>query len=126
VGPGLRRDDAFRDAAVHLVGWLMPRLRYTRAALLLFGAGLLLGFVVVVGEFDRWGWTASTLMAVGLVLLPAALLADGHGFALIAWIAARFRRNRRPKPRPKSRRATSRRKAPARGATRPPRRRKRN
>lgn len=99
-------------------------MRYTKAALAIFGIGLALGFVLVVGQFDGWGWLASALMAVGLVALPIALFADGHGFALVAWIAARFRRSRRAKPRPKSRRAPARRRPPALTAARAPRRRR--
>ena len=91
-------------------------LRYTKAALLLFGLGLTLGFVLVVGGFDGFGWAASALMALGLVLLPPALVADGKGLAVRAWLARLPRRRGRKKRRAKSR--TS----PARITARAPRR----
>jgi hypothetical protein len=93
-------------------------MRYTKAALLLFGLGLVLGFVVVVGEFSHLEWVASALMALALVLLPVTLFADGHGMALLGWIAARLAREKRPKSRRRSRPAGARRKPPARNATR--------
>src|SRR3954447_20874743 len=73
------------------------RLRYTKAALLIFGLGLAIGLVVVVGEFSAWNYLASAVMALGLVLLPLGLFADGRGFAVLRWIARRFSR-RKPKP----------------------------
>jgi hypothetical protein len=95
---------------------------YTNAALLVFGLGLVLGFVVVVGEFTHLERVASIVMATALVLLPVALFADGHGMAALAWVAARLSGKKRPKPRPKSRPAAPRRKPPARKAARAPRR----
>jgi hypothetical protein len=97
-------------------------MRYTKTALLVFGLGLVTGFVVVVGEFSEWERPAAAIMALGLVLIPVGLFADGHGMAAIRWIAARFRRGKRPKSRPKSRRAPSRRKPPSRPPSRAPRR----
>jgi len=93
-------------------------MRYTKAALLLFGLGLVLGLVVVVGEFSQLEWVASTLMALALVLLPLALFADGHGMALLGWIAARLARGKRPKSHRRSRAAGARRKPPARNGAR--------
>ena len=100
-------------------------MRYTKIALLIFGLGLVVGFVVVVGELAAGEWAASGLMAAGLVLLPPALFADGRGFALLGWLAARFRRGKPAKARPRSRRAPARRKPASRGPSRAPRR-KRN
>ncbi len=97
-------------------------MRYTKAALLVFGLGLVLGFVVVVGEFARLERVASVLMALALALLPVALFADGRGMAILGWIAARLFRGKRPKSRPKSRSVAARRKPPARTAARAPRR----
>jgi hypothetical protein len=99
-------------------------MRYTKAALLVFGLGLVIGFVVVVGEFSNWEYLASVVMALGLVLLPLALFADGHGIAALRWIARRFSRR---KPSPKrgrtGRAGTRSRKAPPRaGVPRTPRR----
>ena len=97
-------------------------MRYTKAALLVFGLGLVTGFVVVVGEFSEWERSAAATMALGLVLIPVGLFADGHGMAAIRWIVGRFRRRKRPKARPKSRRPAPRRKPPARRPARAPRR----
>ena len=100
----------------------MPRMRYTKAALLVFGLGLVSGFVVVVGEFFEWERPAAAIMALGLVLIPAGLFADGHGMAAIRWLVRRFRGKKRPRPRGKSRRAPARRKPPARKPPRAPHR----
>jgi hypothetical protein len=100
-------------------------MRYTKIALLIFGLGLVLGFIIVVGEFARLERVASAVMALGLVLLPLALFADGRGIRVLAWIAARFSRGKRKKARPKSRPAARRRKPPAPPAARAPRRKRR-
>lgn len=93
-------------------------MRYTKAALAIFGLGLALGFaVVVIGGFPRLERVASALMALGIVLLPPALFADGRGFALVAWIAARLSRGGAKKAPPKSRPAAARRKPSARPRT---------
>jgi hypothetical protein len=97
-------------------------MRYTKIALLIFGLGLVLGFIIVVGEFARLERVASAVMALGLVLLPVALFADGRGIRVLAWIAARFSRGKRKKARPKSRPAARRRKPPAPPAARARRR----
>ena len=99
-------------------------MRYTKIALLIFGLGTILGLVIVVGEFSRWERVASAVMALGLVLIPLALFADGRGMALLAWLAARFSRRGRKKPRPRSRSSAPRRKQPARSAGRPAARRR--
>ena len=67
-------------------------MRYTKGALLIFGLGLVLGLVVVVGGFSEWERTAAAVMALGLALLPPALFADGRGGRVLAWLAARFQR----------------------------------
>ena len=95
---------------------------YTKVALLIFGLGVVSGLVVVAGEFARLERVASTVMALGLVLLPVALIADTCGAAILAWIVAHFSRGKRAKARPKSRPAARRRKSPAPGAARAPRR----
>jgi hypothetical protein len=71
------------------------RLRYTKAALLIFGLGLVGGFVVVVGEFREWEFLASLVMVLGLVLLPLGLFADGQGIAALRWIMRRLSRGKR-------------------------------
>ena len=51
-------------------------MRYTKAALLIFGAGGLLGLVVVSADLPGLARLASLTMAAGLALLPVALIAD--------------------------------------------------
>jgi len=51
-------------------------LRYSKLALLLFGAGMLLGLIVVAGEIGWLGRTASAAMAFGIVALPVGLVVD--------------------------------------------------
>ncbi len=51
-------------------------MRYTKIALLTFGAGLILGLVVVVAEIDWLARVASSLMALGLAAIPVGMLAD--------------------------------------------------
>ncbi len=93
-------------------------MRYTKIALLIFGLGMIAGLVVVAGEFSQWERPAAGLMALGLVLIPVALFADGHGMALVAWLAARLSRSRRPPRRAKPRSPAARRKRPARSVAR--------
>jgi hypothetical protein len=99
----------------------VSRLRYTKIALLIFGVGLVTGLVVVVGEFSKWEYFASFVMALGLVLLPLGLFADGRGVAALRWFARRFSGSKRS---PKRGRAGARkRKPPPRAASsRAPRR----
>jgi hypothetical protein len=80
-------------------------MRYTKATLLIFGLGMLLGLAVVAAELGGIERIPSGVMALGLALLPVALVADGRAFALL-----KLRR----KP-PKARRAPARRRrSPAR------------
>jgi hypothetical protein len=51
-------------------------MRYTKIALLTFGAGLLLGLVVVVVEIGPLQRVASGLMALGLVAIPVGMAVD--------------------------------------------------
>jgi hypothetical protein len=51
-------------------------MRYTKIALLTFGAGLILGLVVVVVEIDPLDRVASGLMALGLGGIPAGMIVD--------------------------------------------------
>ena len=101
----------------------MARLRYTRIALLVFGLGLVGGLVVVAGEYAAWERAASATMALGLLLIPLALFADGHGMALVRRLAARLMHRRRTKRRPKPR-APAPRRRPARAGSQPARRRR--
>jgi hypothetical protein len=76
-------------------------MRYTKRALLTFGSGLVLGLIVVVLGWDPIGRVAAGLMALGIVAIPIALIAD-------------WRAKTRPAPPPARRRAT----VPPRRATR--------
>ncbi len=51
-------------------------MRYTKIALLTFGAGLVLGLVVVVIEIDWLDRVASGLMALGLMAVPLGMIVD--------------------------------------------------
>jgi hypothetical protein len=51
-------------------------MRYTKIALLTFGAGLVLGLVVVVIEIDWLDRAASGLMALGLMAVPLGMIVD--------------------------------------------------
>jgi hypothetical protein len=70
-------------------------MRYSGWALLLFGAGALMGLVVVSAGFSRLGWAASTIMAMGIAALPAAVVAD--------WWSHRPWLNRKPAPKRRAR-----------------------
>jgi hypothetical protein len=97
------------------------RLRYTKAALLVFGLGLMLGLVVVAGELSGFERVASGIMALAIVALPVALVADGRGTAIVQRIRARLSRRKRPKravSRPPAARSPAATRAPAR--RRPP------
>ena len=98
-------------------------MRYTKIALLIFGLGLVTGFVIVVGEFARLGRVASALMALGLMALPVGLVAD-RGVAVRGWFAARFSRRKGKTARRKSRPAAARRKPPPKSPARVARRRR--
>ena len=51
-------------------------MRYTKAALLVFGCGLLLGLTVIAGEIKSLQRIASGLMALGIVAIPVGMAAD--------------------------------------------------
>ncbi len=51
-------------------------MRYTKLALLTFGAGLIVGLAVVVIEIDWLGRVASSLMALGLAAIPLGMIVD--------------------------------------------------
>jgi hypothetical protein len=80
-------------------------MRYTHAALLLFGAGLLAGLVVIAFDATQFGWVASGMMALGIAALPFTMLADWRRAAKPPPkrrpTATRKRARRKPKPRPK-------------------------
>ena len=51
-------------------------MRYTKAALLTFGAGLILALVVVATETQGLDRVASAAMALGIVALPIGMAVD--------------------------------------------------
>jgi len=69
-------------------------MHYSKRTLLLFGAGLLLGLVVVSANLGWLGRVASMWMFAGIALLPVALVAD--------WWSHRPWRKPAAKPRTKS------------------------
>jgi len=75
-------------------------MRYTKTALLVFGAGLMLALVVIAAEFDRFERVASAVMAFGIAGIPIGMAVDWR----LATRAARAPPRRRGKPR--ARRAT--------------------
>ena len=92
-------------------------MRYTKRALLTFGAGLVLGLIIVVLGWDPIGRLAAGLMALGIAAIPIALVVDWHTKARPAPPA-----NRRAKTPP--RRATRSKNVPAKAVRRRPRGRK--
>ncbi|MGE5270947.1 MAG: hypothetical protein ACM3JG_14880 [Thiohalocapsa sp.] len=95
-------------------------MRWTKGALGIFGLGMVLGLVVVAGEFTAWERAASAVMALGLVLTPVGLFADGQGMALLRWLLARLSRRRPARKRAKPRTAQPRHRKSARAASRAP------
>jgi hypothetical protein len=55
---------------------LLSGMRYTKAALLIFGAGSVLGLVVVSVKLPGLARLASAAMAVGIAALPVAIIVD--------------------------------------------------
>ena len=51
-------------------------MRYTKAALLVFGCGLVLGLVVIAGEIKSLQRVASGLMALGIAAIPVGMVVD--------------------------------------------------
>lgn len=77
-------------------------MRYTKRALLLFGAGLTLALVVVAADIAWAQRLASAAMALGLAALPVTMLVDWRRAARAPARPARgrapTRRRRRSKP----------------------------
>ena len=70
-------------------------MRYTKTALLMFGAGLVLALVVIATELDRLERVASAVMALGIAAIPVGMAIDWR----LATRAARRPAKRRGKPR---------------------------
>ena len=77
-------------------------MRYTKIALLTFGAGLVLGLVIVTAELDRFDRLASGLMAAGLFGVPIGLTADWRRAAKAARQPPKRRAKTAPRRRPAS------------------------
>ena len=96
-------------------------MRSTKAALLLFGAALLLGLVVKSAEISNIERLAAAAIALAILLVPAAVAGDLWRRLRTAAAALRKRARkpaRRPAPRPAPRPAR-RRAAPSRRRPRP-------
>jgi hypothetical protein len=63
-------------APVICAGMLLSQMRYTRIALLVFGAGGILGLAVVSAKLTGFARVASAAMALGIAALPVAIIAD--------------------------------------------------
>ena len=91
-------------------------MRYTKTALLMFGAGLVLALAVIAAELDRFERVASAVMALGIAAIPIGMAIDWR----LATRAARRPAKRRGKPR--ARRATPVARRPRRRKPAPPKR----
>jgi uncharacterized membrane protein len=82
-------------------------MRYTKTALLMFGAGLVLALVVIAAELDGLERVASAVMALGIAAIPIGMAVDWR----LATRAAKRPAKRRGKPRTRRAPATTRRRA---------------
>ena len=93
-------------------------MRYTKAALLTFGAGLVLALVVVAIDVPGLERVASAAMALGIAAIPIGMAIDWR----LATRAAQRSSRRRGKPRTRRAVAVARRRARPRKPSRPGRR----
>jgi hypothetical protein len=82
-------------------------MQFTRYTLLLFGAGALLGLLLVSANLSGLGIAASALMAAALLFLPVALVVDWWSHR--PWL----------KPKPKRKAKAAKRESAARSTQRP-------
>ena len=92
-------------------------MRYTKTALLMFGAGLVLALVVVAAELDRLERVASAAMALGIAAIPIGMAVDWR----LATRAAKRPQRRPAKPRTRRAPPATRRRAAPRKPARPKR-----
>ena len=92
-------------------------MRYTKTALLMFGAGLVLALVVIAAELDGLERVASAVMALGIAAVPVGMAVDWR----LATRAARAPPKRRGKPRARRASAAVRRRPGPRKPARPKR-----
>jgi hypothetical protein len=90
-------------------------MRYTKTALLMFGAGLVLALVVIAAELDGLERVASTVMALGIAAIPIGMAVDWR----LATRVPRRPSRRRGKPRPRRTAPATRRRARPRKPTGP-------
>jgi hypothetical protein len=72
-------------------------MRYSKRALLIFGLGTILGFAGIVEPSEVVDRGAAVIMALGLVLLPVAVLFDLGHLARFGRVAGWLRPDRRGK-----------------------------
>jgi uncharacterized membrane protein len=92
-------------------------MRYTKTALLMFGAGLVLALVVIAAELDGLERVASAVMALGIAAVPVGMAVDWR----LATRAARAPPTRRGKPRARRSPPSTRRRTGPRKPVRPKR-----
>ena len=92
-------------------------MRYTKTALLMFGAGLVLALVVIAAELDRLERVASAAMALSIAAIPIGMAVDWR----LATRAATRPAKRRSKPPARRTPATTRRRPRPRKPARPKR-----
>jgi hypothetical protein len=90
-------------------------MRYTKTALLMFGAGLVLALVVIAAELDGLERVASAVMALGIAGIPIGMAIDWR----LATRAPGRPARRRGKPRTRRAPAAARRRARPRNPARP-------
>jgi len=93
-------------------------MRYTKTALLMFGAGLVLALVVIAAELDQFERVASAAMALGIAAIPIGMAVDWR----LATRAPRRPPARRGKPRARRTGSGTRRRVGPRKPARPKRR----
>ena len=93
-------------------------MRYTKTALLTFGAGLILALAVVATETEGLERVASAAMALGIAAIPIGMAVDWR----LATRAPRRSSRRRGKSRPRRTAPAARRRTPPRNPARPRRR----
>jgi len=93
-------------------------MRYTKTALLMFGAGLVLALTVVAAELDRLERIASAVMALGIAAIPIGMAIDWR----LATRAAACPPRRAAKPRTRRASPATRRQGGPRKPARPSRR----
>jgi hypothetical protein len=79
--------------------------RYSKAALLLFGGGMLLGLLVVAADLRWLARVASGIMGLSLLALPIAVIADLRHRLAVPRATTRSRPNRRQGRRNRGRRS---------------------